>query len=94
MSFLLDYADRKVEIDDALFENIDDIAIAMVLVITGDEVLSIVHRNGDVEEVSTYSACMEYYDGEYPIIKDGKWIIDKDTWDSRKTSYDILDGTC
>lgn len=94
MSFLLDYADNKFAIDDALFDDISDIAVATVTVVTGDEVLMVVHRNGDIDGVTTYSAIEEYYDGEYNIIKDGKWVVDKDAWDSRKTSYDYLDGTC
>lgn len=94
MSFLLDYADRRTELDESIFDDIGDIVVATITVETGDETLRIVRRNGDISEGSTYSAIAAFYDGEYTIIKDGKWVVDREKWDKRKTSYDFLMGDC
>lgn len=92
MSYLLNYADRKFELDDHLFDDIENVAVATVRVDTGDETLTVVRRNGEKCEVSTFSALFGCYDGEYDIIKDGHWVIDREVWDKRKSSYEILYG--
>ena len=90
MSYLLNYAGERKELKDDVFDNVEDIVVATIRVDTGDETLTIVHRNGDVEVASTYSAFYGFYDGEYDIIKDGDWVVDRDTWGSRKSSYDFI----
>lgn len=94
MSFLLDYADRRTELDESIFDDVNDIAVATITVVTGDEALRIVRRNGDISEESTYFAFEAFFDGEYIIIQDGKWVVDREKWDKRKTSYDFLWGDC
>jgi hypothetical protein len=94
MSFLLDYADNRTELDESIFADIGDIVVATIIVVTGDEILRVVHRNGDINEASSFYAFEAFYDGDYDIIKDGKWVIDREEWDKRKTSYDFLWGDC
>lgn len=92
MSYLLDYADNKRNLDDALLEDVESILIATITVVTGDEILDVVRRNGEHDGASSYSAMAEFYDGEYDIIRDGVWVVDKDEWDKRSTSYEFLYG--
>lgn len=90
MSYLLNYADERRELDDSVFDNIEDIVVATIRVDTGDETLTIVHRNGEIGRASMYSAFCAFYDGEYDIIKDGRWVVDRNAWDRRETSYDFI----
>lgn len=91
MSYLLDYADNKKDLGDML-EDVKDILIATITVVTGDEILDVVRRNGEHDGASSYSAMAEFYDGSYDLIIDGAWVVDKDAWNKRKTSYEFLYG--
>lgn len=92
MSYLLDYAGEREELKDDVFDNVEDIVVATIRVDSGDETLRIVYRNGNVKGASMYSAFLGFYDGEYDIIKDGCWVVDRDAWDRRKSSYDFILG--
>ena len=90
MSYLLDYAGNRRELKDDVFDDIGDIAVATIRVDTGDETLTIVRRNGEMSEASMFSAWAGFYDGDYTIIRDGQWVVDRALWDERKSSYDFL----
>ena len=87
---LLSYDGESVEID----IDLDDPSIlaASVNVISGDEVLSVLYRDGSESE---YDACYlagmwrasDHHDGSYPVVINGKWCVDKDAFLSRKDSY-------
>lgn len=84
--FLLNYADEKVEIGEPFDDDISTIAVATIMVLTGDEVLDIVYKDGSSTRFSAYSAFEMFYDGEYDIIRDGEWIVNRESWESRKDS--------
>ena len=87
---LLSYEGESVEID----VDLDDPSIlaAIVSVISGDEVLSVLYRDGSESE---YDACYlagmwrayDYRDGSYLVVINGKWRVDKEAFLSRKDSY-------
>ena len=91
MSFLLDYSGEKIDIPKELFDDISNIAVATVEVISGDETLEIIRKDGSRDVFSAYSAFVMFNDGYYDIIVNGAWKIDRDLWDQRKTSYDFYD---
>lgn len=92
MSYLLDYAGNKKDLDDALLWDVEDILIATITVVSGDEILDVVRRNGERGGDSACWATMAFDDGAYDIIRGGAWVVDKEEWDKRKTSYDFLYG--
>lgn len=89
--YLLNYAGEKFDLPTDMFDDISNIIVAWVEVNTGDETLKYVCQDGTRGSFSTYSAYANYYNGEYEIIKSGKWVVDRDAWLSRVTSYDFLE---
>lgn len=87
---LLTYDYNSVDID----VDLDDPSIlaASMSVISGDEVLSVLYRDGSELE---YDACRlagmlrtsDHYDGLYMVVINGNWVVDKDAFLSRKDSY-------
>lgn len=94
MSFLLNYADKRGELGNDVFDDLSDIVVATIRVDSGDETLTIIYRNGEHSVASMFSAWAGYYDGEYDIIRDGSWVVDREAWEKRKSSYDFLYGDC
>ena len=90
MAFLLDYMGEEHNLPEEIFDDISNIVAAWVEVNTGDETLKIVYNNGERIQFTTYSAYENYFDGEYDIIKNGKWVIDENEWNSRASSDDML----
>lgn len=85
---LYDYADTphefNVDLDD------DEIAVARLEVVSGDEILEVIYRDG---EIKTFDSCKEYrlmdfHDAMYVLVVDGKWVVDKERFLARKGSYD------
>jgi len=81
--FALDYEGKKI--CEKTFE-LDDIVCAFVEVISGDEVVSVIHKNGDREALVAFHAWDVYLDANYDIIKAGKWVVDEEEFQTRKTS--------
>ena len=87
--FLLDYENKKIDID---FDfNLEDIKVAVISVVTGDEILKVITNDGKLYE---FDSCdyrlMDFYDGSYVIIEDGKWVINRQRWMCRASSYDYI----
>lgn len=84
MMYLLDYTGEKLELNDF---DIDDILLAWIEVKSGDEVLRWVDRNLERHTIDAGSRRMvDYFDGEYDIIKDGKFVVDP-AFHNRTESY-------
>ena len=88
--FLLNYEYKKVDID---FDfNVEDIAVANIKIITGDEVLDIVTKDGRLYH---FDSCnyreVDFFDGSYTIIANGNWVVDPIRWANRGTSYDYYE---
>ena len=85
--FLLNYENRKIDID-FNFE-LEDIAVATIEIVTGDEILNIVTNDG---RFYCFDSCdyreVDFFDGSYTIIANGKWVVDPIQWSDRKNSYD------
>lgn len=94
MAFSIDLMDYKGDKYTASYPDISvsDILVAWITVVTGDETLTIVTYDGDVISDSTYSAIAGFYDGEYDIIKKGRWIVPEEEFRKRRGSYDFLYG--
>lgn len=90
MAYLLDYEGSKTDLPNYFLEDVEDIVAAWIRVDTGDETLITIRKNGDKDFASVYSAWQMYYDGDYDIIKNGKWIVDEDAWNKRTNSYQFL----
>ena len=87
---LLNYLDESVDVD----IDLDDPSIlaASVSVLSGDEVLSVLYRDGseskyDACELSGMWRASDFHDGSYPVVINGRWYVDKDAFLSRKSSY-------
>lgn len=87
---LLDYAGnerwKSFDID------VEDVALAWVEVWTGDEELTLVTKTGERFFDSSYCAFNRYFDDCYDVIKNGEWLVDKEVWDRRTTSFDDVYG--
>lgn len=87
---LIDYNDCKHPVD---IGDLDNIKIMAIHVVTGDEILYVLYKD-DTEKVfdSSDDRMEDFYDGTYPIYAFGHWLIDKDKFINRKTSYDLLNS--
>lgn len=87
-----DYNDCPVETDVDL-DNLEDILRMKMLVLTGDEILTVTHKDGTTERYDS-SNCrrINYYDGEYVFFdaENGINLIDED-YLSMENSYDRMD---
>ena len=79
--FAIDYADRKVPTGC----NADDVLMVSVTVVSGDELLTIVKKGGDIVQVDSCPGgrFLNYFDCQYLV---GKHELPQ--WMERKTSYD------
>jgi len=88
--FLLNYENKKIDIDFNF--KLEDIAVATINIITGDEILNITTKDG---EFYSFDSCdyreVDFFDGSYTIIADGKWVVDPIRWANRGTSYDYYE---
>lgn len=85
---LYDYSDEPHEFDVDLDD--EGIAVARLEVVSGDEVLEVIYKNGDI---SRFDSCygyrlMDFHDAMYVLVVDGKWVVDKERFLARKGSYD------
>ena len=87
-----DYDDCPVETDVDL-DNLEDILRMEILVLTGDEILTVTHKDGTTKCYDS-SNCRRtnYYDGEYVLFdaESGINLIDED-YLSMENSYDRMD---
>lgn len=89
--FLLNYENRKIDIDFNF--KLEDVAVATIIVISGDEILDITMEDGKFysfdSDVDNFRM-MDFFDGCYNIIVDKKWVVDSDRWNQRTSAYDFL----
>lgn len=81
---IMDYNGKKRTIE---LGPIEDIAVAFIKVLSGDEVLTVVKKDGTYEEYDS-SSCrmMDYFDDEYTVIRNGEFLM-KPGWLDRTDSY-------
>ena len=88
---LYDYSDEPHEFDVDLDD--EGIAVARLEVVSGDEVLEVIYKTGDI---SRFDSCygyrfMDFHDATFILVGDGKWVVDKERFLARKGSYDDWD---
>jgi len=85
--FLLDYSGAKKNID----INFKDVDFATIVVVSGDEILDVVFKNGESHSFdSSEDRIFDFFDGSYVLISKGEWRIDPDKWNLRISSYDYI----
>lgn len=85
---LYDFTDGKHEVD----IDLDDpgIELAMLDVVSGDEVLKVIYRDGLVRraDADTNGRFQDFLDASYILVFEGRWQVDRDGFYARKDSYD------
>ena len=85
---LYDYADEPHEFD----VDLDDgrIAVARLEVVSGDEVLEVVYKDGDIKtfDAGLWTRLVDFHDATFILVVDGKWVVDRERFLARKGSYD------
>ena len=83
---LYDYADEPHEFD----VDLDDerIAVARLEVVSGDEVLEVIYRDGDIKtfDAGLWTRLVNFLDDIFILVVDGKWVVDKERFLARKGS--------
>ena len=83
---IIDYNGKKRTIE---LGPIEDISVAFIKVLSGDEVLTVVKKDGTYEEYDS-SSCrtIDFFDDKYTVIKNGEFLMmDSDSWINRTDSY-------
>ena len=81
---IMDYKGKKCTIE---LGPIEDITVAFITVLSGDEVLTVVKKDGTYEKYNSSSCRMEnFFDDEYTVIKNGEFLMGK-SWLNRTDSY-------
>lgn len=90
---LMDYAGRKVETDfDLSDENLNKVLRIDIEVITGDEIATIIFKDGTKKTYDSATDRMgDFYDGEYCLFNSEKDINLIGLFNSRKKTYDFYD---
>lgn len=84
---IMDYsgARTKTPID---IDNLKDVLSLYIRVISGDEILTVIYRNGKIERYdSSDSRCMDFYDDEYCLYNEFEKINLIPEFQNRKSSY-------
>lgn len=81
---IMDYNSKRWTIE---LGPIEDIAVAFIKVLSGDEVLTVVKKDGTYEEYDSSSCRMiNYFDDEYTVIRNGEFLMGP-SWLNRTDSY-------
>ena len=89
---ILDYNGKVTELKD-IDLNSSDILAAIIEIMTGDEILTIIDKTGHITRYdSSSSRRMDFYDGEYYVKENGvvKEFVTSDKWINAESSYDRL----
>lgn len=84
---LMNYEDeviKTVEVD------LDTVLRMFIEVVTGDEILNIIHPDGDMEKHYSDYASVQYYDGEVDLYWPARGINRLELFAKRKRVYDFL----
>ena len=88
---IIDYAGNTTEVE----IDLDDILSIELSVFSGDEILTIVHKDGSIDhEDSSWTRNTWYYDGSYMIyqLSAGINLLDDEQFVNRTTSYSYMWG--
>ena len=81
---IMDYNGKKSTIE---LGPIEDITVAFIKVLSGDEVLTVVKKDGTYEVCDSSSCRMaNFFDDEYTVIKNGEFLMGE-SWLNRTDSY-------
>lgn len=89
---LYDYSGEPHEFDVDLDD--EGIAVARLEVVSGDEVLEVIYKNGDIKTFDSglWTRLRDFRDATFILVVDGKWIVDRERFLARKGSYDDWNG--
>lgn len=79
--------DFDVDLDD------ENVAAAILQVVSGDEILDVVYKDGEVHtfDADTHFRTTDFLDATYILVLNGEWQVDRDKFLARKGSYDDWD---
>ena len=89
---LYDYSGEPHEFDVDLDD--EGIAVARLEVVSGDEVLEVIYKDGDIKTFDSglWTRLRDFHDATFILVVDGKWIVDRERFLARKGSYDDWNG--
>jgi len=83
---ILDYAGESTQVDIGDLSTINHIDLD---VITGDEILIVEYKNGEIKTFDSASdRCADYFDNSYTVYSNSIDLLKDDLWLARKSSYD------
>lgn len=76
--------DFDVDLDD------ENVAAAILQVVSGDEILDVVYKDGEVHtfDADTNFRTTDFLDATYILVLNGEWQVNRDKFLARKGSYD------
>ena len=79
--------DFDVDLDD------ENVAAAILQVVSGDEILDVVYKDGEVHtfDADTNFRTTDFLDATYILVLNGEWQVNRDKFLARKGSYDDWD---
>lgn len=79
--------DFDVDLDD------ENVAAAILQVVSGDEILDVVYKDGEVRtfDADTHFRITDFLDATYILVLNGEWQVNRDKFLARKGSYDDCD---
>ena len=79
--------DFDVDLDD------ENVAAAILQVVSGDEILDVVYKDGEVRtfDADTHFRTTDFLDATYILVLNGEWRVNRDKFLARKGSYDDWD---
>ena len=89
---LYNYSGEPHEFDVDLDD--EGIAVARLEVVSGDEVLEVIYKDGDIKTFDSglWTRLVDFHDDTFILVVDGKWIVDRERFLARKGSYDDWNG--
>lgn len=88
---LLDYENNKV-VTDIDLDNLEDVFMIEITVITGDEHVRVIYKDGHSKYAAACYASADFCDGSYSVYNPGQGIdlTKNEKFINRKTSYDFM----
>ena len=83
---IMNYANKKKTVE---IGNLEDILIATIQVISGDEVLTVRYKDGTKKVFDTDVRIQHYFDDEYDVYSPTVNLLTNKKWLNRKDSYDV-----
>lgn len=87
---IMDFNSKKIEtgVD---FDNLENIKKIIIRVISGDEVMSVLYKDGTAKDFdSSYTRSWDFNDGRYILYAPDMFINRIPQFMRRKSSYDML----